>query len=63
MKIETEIEVAMSQEEVCILWGIMHHHVHLPQLDMYEQKFRNSILAMIDPEKEYEQKYMAIKKR
>ena len=58
MKIETEVELTMTEEQKYMLWGIMHHHLTMPKLDAHEVAFRNEVIMLIDPDKEYESAYM-----
>lgn len=57
MKISTEVTLTFSHRDRRLLWGILHHHLNTPQLDEEERMFVVQSLAVLDPNKEFEQKY------
>ena len=63
MKVETEVELYMDCDQKYMLWGIFHHHIMEEQLDAHEIKFRQDLLAVLDPYKDYEEKYLEIQNR
>lgn len=61
MKIETETALGLSPEELHTLWGIFDHHINLDELDRNECSFRNKLLMLVDPDREYARKYAEMK--
>jgi hypothetical protein len=59
MELATEIEITLCPREKYKLWGVMHHHINVPQLDPEEVEFRMQLLHLLDPMKEMETKYAA----
>lgn len=59
MKLEVEIELAMNQHQAKCLWGILHHHLSVSDLDASEMAFVSEAVKLLDPDKTYENDYMA----
>jgi len=59
MKLEVEVELAMDHNQAKCLWGILHHHLNVNDLDAAEMAFTSEAIKLLDPDKTYENDYMA----
>jgi hypothetical protein len=62
MKVSTETRITLDDKELHTLWGMVHHHLNILQLDTEEKKFKANFLMAIDPEKGYENTYEGMSK-
>lgn len=58
MYISTQVTLTIPYHSKRVLWGILHHHVLLEDLDEEEKSFIAESLSALDADKAYETSYM-----